>query len=72
MQVRPVHKGLWVLEVLLAPDYIKDKTEFLTLTNHNQSSYSMDSNTLIIIIHNPDPYYNNPLYNLDYNNGAVI
>jgi hypothetical protein len=35
MQVRPVHKGLWVLEVLLAPDRIKDKTEFLTLTNHN-------------------------------------
>ena len=32
----------------------------------------MDSNTLIIIIHNPDPYYNNPLYNPDYNNRAMI
>jgi hypothetical protein len=32
----------------------------------------MDSNTLIIIIHNHDPCYNNPLYDLDYNNGVVI
>jgi len=69
MQWRPGHKGLWVPEVLLAP---RIKHEFLTLTDHNQLSYSMDSNTLIIIIHNHDPYYNNHLYNPDYNNRAMI